>query len=155
MSVLGGGNITDSVFTASVQPFNGAFGDLNQVSSDFQRPEALSSVLLRATDPVAAKALSQHAFFFADVPLRFAVLRFAVLRFTVLRLAVLRIHFSAALILGTRRSIAHFQDAAVAFVPAGRDRTAGLSSRCPNRAHGLGMWDGMAARSFVTTSSPV
>jgi putative ABC transport system permease protein len=33
------------------------FGDLNQVSSDFQRPEALSSVLLRATDPVAAKAL--------------------------------------------------------------------------------------------------
>jgi putative ABC transport system permease protein len=33
------------------------FGDLNQVSSDFQRPDALSSVLLRATDPVAAKAL--------------------------------------------------------------------------------------------------
>ena len=33
------------------------FGDLNQVSSDFQRPDALSSVLLRATDAVAAKAL--------------------------------------------------------------------------------------------------
>ncbi|MBZ5590672.1 MAG: ABC transporter permease [Acidobacteriia bacterium] len=33
------------------------FGDLNQVSSDFQRPEALSSVLLRTTDAVAAKAL--------------------------------------------------------------------------------------------------
>jgi len=33
------------------------FGDLNQVSSDFQRPEALSSVLLGATDAVAAKAL--------------------------------------------------------------------------------------------------
>lgn len=33
------------------------FGDLNQISADFQRPEALSSALLRATDPVAAKAL--------------------------------------------------------------------------------------------------
>jgi putative ABC transport system permease protein len=33
------------------------FGDLNQVSSDFQRSEALSSVLLRATDAVAAQAL--------------------------------------------------------------------------------------------------
>ena len=33
------------------------FGDVNQVSSDFQRPDALSSVLLRATDAVAAKAL--------------------------------------------------------------------------------------------------
>jgi len=33
------------------------FGDLNQVSSDYQRSEALSSVLMRATDPVAAKAL--------------------------------------------------------------------------------------------------
>jgi len=33
------------------------FGDLNQASSDFQRPDALNSVLLRATDPVAAKAL--------------------------------------------------------------------------------------------------
>jgi putative ABC transport system permease protein len=33
------------------------YGDLNQVSSDFQRPDALSSVLLRATDPVAAQAL--------------------------------------------------------------------------------------------------
>ncbi len=33
------------------------FGDLNQVSADFQRPEALSSVLLRATDPIAAQAL--------------------------------------------------------------------------------------------------
>jgi putative ABC transport system permease protein len=33
------------------------FGDLNQVSADFQRPDALSSVLLRATDPIAAQAL--------------------------------------------------------------------------------------------------
>ena len=33
------------------------FGDLNQISADFQRPEALSSALLRVTDPVAAKAL--------------------------------------------------------------------------------------------------
>jgi putative ABC transport system permease protein len=33
------------------------FGDLNQISADFQRPEGLSSALLRATDPVAAKAL--------------------------------------------------------------------------------------------------
>jgi putative ABC transport system permease protein len=33
------------------------FGDLNQISADFQRPEALSSALLRATDSVAAKAL--------------------------------------------------------------------------------------------------
>jgi putative ABC transport system permease protein len=33
------------------------FGDLNQISADFQRPEALSSALLRATDRVAAKAL--------------------------------------------------------------------------------------------------
>jgi putative ABC transport system permease protein len=33
------------------------FGDLNQISADFQRSEALSSALLRATDPVAAKAL--------------------------------------------------------------------------------------------------
>src|SRR6266852_7084635 len=33
------------------------FGDLNQVSADFQRSEALSSVLLRATDAVAAQAL--------------------------------------------------------------------------------------------------
>ena len=35
------------------------FGDLNQVSSDFQRSDALSSVLLRATDPVAADALAR------------------------------------------------------------------------------------------------
>lgn len=34
------------------------YGDLNQVSSDFQRSDALSSVLLRATDPAAAQALS-------------------------------------------------------------------------------------------------
>jgi putative ABC transport system permease protein len=34
------------------------FGDLNQVSSDFQRSDALSSILLRATDPVAAQALA-------------------------------------------------------------------------------------------------
>ncbi len=34
------------------------FGDLNQISADFQRPEALSSALLRATDSVAAKALA-------------------------------------------------------------------------------------------------
>lgn len=34
------------------------YGDLNQVSADFQRSDALSSVLLRASDPVAAKALS-------------------------------------------------------------------------------------------------
>jgi putative ABC transport system permease protein len=33
------------------------FGDLNQVSADFQRPEALSSVLLRASDLIAAHAL--------------------------------------------------------------------------------------------------
>ena len=33
------------------------YGDLNQVSSDFQRSDALSSVLLRAADPVAAQAL--------------------------------------------------------------------------------------------------
>ena len=33
------------------------FGDLNQVSSDFQRTEVLSSALLRATDAVAADAL--------------------------------------------------------------------------------------------------
>ena len=33
------------------------YGDLNQVSSDFQRSDALSSVLLRATDLVAARAL--------------------------------------------------------------------------------------------------
>jgi putative ABC transport system permease protein len=33
------------------------FGDLNQISADFQRPDALSSVLVGATDPVAAKAL--------------------------------------------------------------------------------------------------
>jgi putative ABC transport system permease protein len=33
------------------------YGDLNQVSSDFQRADALSSVLLRATDPMAAQAL--------------------------------------------------------------------------------------------------
>jgi putative ABC transport system permease protein len=33
------------------------FGDLNQVSSDYQRSEALSSILLRAVDPVAVQAL--------------------------------------------------------------------------------------------------
>jgi len=33
------------------------YGDLNQVSSDFQRADALSSVLLRASDPMAAQAL--------------------------------------------------------------------------------------------------
>jgi putative ABC transport system permease protein len=33
------------------------YGDLNQVSSDFQRADALSSVLLRASDPLAAQAL--------------------------------------------------------------------------------------------------
>ncbi len=33
------------------------FGDLNQVSSDFQRADALSSILVRATDLVAAQAL--------------------------------------------------------------------------------------------------
>jgi putative ABC transport system permease protein len=33
------------------------FGDLNQVSSDFQRADALSSILIRATDLVAAQAL--------------------------------------------------------------------------------------------------
>ena len=33
------------------------FGDLNQISSDFQRADALSSILVRATDPVAAQAL--------------------------------------------------------------------------------------------------
>jgi putative ABC transport system permease protein len=33
------------------------FGDLNQVSSDFQRADALSSILVRATDLVAARAL--------------------------------------------------------------------------------------------------
>jgi len=34
------------------------YGDLNQVSADFQRPDALSSALLRATDAVAAKSLA-------------------------------------------------------------------------------------------------
>jgi putative ABC transport system permease protein len=33
------------------------FADLNQVSSDFNRAEVLSSALVRATDPVAVKAL--------------------------------------------------------------------------------------------------
>jgi len=33
------------------------YGDLNQISADFQRSEALSSVLLRATDAPAAQAL--------------------------------------------------------------------------------------------------
>lgn len=33
------------------------FGDLNQVSGDFNRTEVLSSALVRATDPVAAQAL--------------------------------------------------------------------------------------------------
>jgi putative ABC transport system permease protein len=33
------------------------FADLNQVSADFNRPEQLSSVLLRASDPVAVSAL--------------------------------------------------------------------------------------------------
>lgn len=33
------------------------YGDLNQVSADFQRADALSSILVRATDPVAAQAL--------------------------------------------------------------------------------------------------
>ncbi len=33
------------------------YGDLNQVSADFQRADALSSVLVRATDAVAAQAL--------------------------------------------------------------------------------------------------
>ncbi|MDQ2900857.1 MAG: ABC transporter permease [Acidobacteriota bacterium] len=36
------------------------FADLNQVSSDFQRSEVLSSALLRATDPVAADALIKN-----------------------------------------------------------------------------------------------
>jgi len=36
------------------------FGDLNQVSSDFQRADALSSVLVHATDPAAAQALIQN-----------------------------------------------------------------------------------------------
>src|SRR5579864_2354574 len=49
-------------------------------------------------------------------------------RFRALRRAVPRIHFSAALMLGTRRSIAHFQDAAVALV-AGRGDTAGGQRR--------------------------
>ncbi|MEP6538918.1 MAG: ABC transporter permease [Bryobacteraceae bacterium] len=33
------------------------FGDLNQVSSDYNRSEVLSSALVRATDPIAAAAL--------------------------------------------------------------------------------------------------
>jgi putative ABC transport system permease protein len=33
------------------------FGDLNQISSDFNRPESLSSVLLRATDAATVPAL--------------------------------------------------------------------------------------------------
>ncbi len=33
------------------------FGDLNQISSDFDRAEVLSSALVRATDPVAVEAL--------------------------------------------------------------------------------------------------
>ncbi len=36
------------------------FADLNQLSSDFQRSEVLSSALLRATDPVAADALIKN-----------------------------------------------------------------------------------------------
>ncbi|MDQ6663882.1 MAG: ABC transporter permease, partial [Acidobacteriota bacterium] len=36
------------------------FADLNQVSSDFQRSEVLSSALLRATDPIAADALVKN-----------------------------------------------------------------------------------------------
>lgn len=33
------------------------WGDLNQISSDYNRPEALSSLLIRATDAVASQAL--------------------------------------------------------------------------------------------------
>jgi putative ABC transport system permease protein len=38
-------------------PDSEIWGDLNQVSSDYQRVEVLSSALVQATDPVAAKAL--------------------------------------------------------------------------------------------------
>jgi putative ABC transport system permease protein len=46
------------VFDAGQSAANSeVFADLNQVSADFNRPEVLSSALLRASDPVAAQAL--------------------------------------------------------------------------------------------------
>jgi len=49
------------IFDAGRSALNGEIlGDLNQIASDYGRSEALSSVLIRATDPVAAEALKNQ-----------------------------------------------------------------------------------------------